>query len=168
MCEFSAFWHIFKTNIAQSVTELEIYSQKHEMWSYTIKFGELRYKNVNNTFMLKKDSQSHTRLEHLDIYQLLLVVAVLISNPSTGSRHYRNGGLQGRKGPSQAFYGHYKLLRMATLGLGQKSWFLQFLSPSKIFSLDTFFLYSVKSIFPDLNGIPTVVILLIDLLWSNF
>ena len=39
------------------------------MWSFSIKFGKLKYKNVNNTFMMiqdfdLKDSQSHARLEH--------------------------------------------------------------------------------------------------------
>ena len=29
--------------------------KKHEMWSYSIKFGELRYKNKNNTFMIKRN-----------------------------------------------------------------------------------------------------------------
>ena len=47
MCEFSAFRHFFKTNVAQFVTELIFYSKTHEMWSFSIKFGELRYKNVN-------------------------------------------------------------------------------------------------------------------------
>ena len=55
--------------MAQSVAELVLYSQNIRKWSFFIKFGELRYKNVNNTFMIKrdfalKDSQSHTRLEH--------------------------------------------------------------------------------------------------------
>ena len=45
--------------------------KKHEMWSFSIKFGELRYKNVNNTFMIKREfalkiSQSHTRLASLE------------------------------------------------------------------------------------------------------
>ena len=56
MCEFSAFRYFFKTNVAQSVAELIVNSKKHEMWSFSIKFGELRYKNVNNTFMIKWDS----------------------------------------------------------------------------------------------------------------
>ena len=44
--------------------------KKHEMWSFSFKFGELRHKNVNNTFMIKqkftsKGSQPHTRLATL-------------------------------------------------------------------------------------------------------
>ena len=81
------------------------------------------------------------------IFKISTIVETLVTL-STGSRHYRNGG-QGRKGPSQAFYGHYKLLRMATLGLGQKSWFLQFLSPSKIFIANGhIFSIALKAYFP--------------------
>ena len=41
------------------------------MWSFSIKFGELRHKNVNKTFIIKrkftsKGSQPHTRLANLD------------------------------------------------------------------------------------------------------
>ena len=42
VCEFSAFRHFFITNVAQSVAELVLYSQKHEIWSFSIKFGELK------------------------------------------------------------------------------------------------------------------------------
>ena len=42
--------HFFK-----SVTELILYCQKQKLWSFYIKFGELRYKNVNNTFMVKQN-----------------------------------------------------------------------------------------------------------------
>ena len=65
MREFSASRHFFKTNVTQSVAELILYSQKNtKLWSFSIKFGELRCKNVNNNFMQKrnfalKDSQSH-------------------------------------------------------------------------------------------------------------
>ena len=55
VCEFSAFWQFFKTNEAQGFAELVLYSQKHEIWSFSIKLGELRYKNVNNSFMIKRD-----------------------------------------------------------------------------------------------------------------
>ena len=41
------------------------------MWSFSIKFSELTYKIVNNTFVIrwdfdKKNSQSHTRMASLD------------------------------------------------------------------------------------------------------
>ena len=52
-CVISQLFGIFfKTNVAQSFVELILYSQKHEMWSFYIKFGELSFKNVNNTFMV--------------------------------------------------------------------------------------------------------------------
>ena len=64
VCEFSAIRHFFKTK--QNLVK------KHEMWSFSIKFGELRHKNVNNTFMIKrkftsKGSQPHTRLATLEV-----------------------------------------------------------------------------------------------------
>ena len=43
VCEFSTFRHFFKVLL------------KHEMWSFSIKFGKLRYNNVNNTFMIKRN-----------------------------------------------------------------------------------------------------------------
>ena len=53
--EFSASRHFFKTNVAQSIAELILYSQKNsKLWSFSIKFGELRNNNVNNTFMIKR------------------------------------------------------------------------------------------------------------------
>ena len=44
--------------------------KKHKMWPFTIKFGELRYKNIDTIFMIKRDftlksSQLHTRLASL-------------------------------------------------------------------------------------------------------
>ena len=50
---FSAF---FKTNVTQRVAEFILSSQKH-LWSFSIKFGEpeLKCKNVNNTFIIKRE-----------------------------------------------------------------------------------------------------------------
>ena len=45
VCEFSTSQPFSKTNVAHSVAELMLYSLKHEMWLFSIKFGELRYKN---------------------------------------------------------------------------------------------------------------------------
>ena len=80
MCELSAFRYFFKTNVAQSVAELILYSQKtvkHKMWSFSIRFGELKYQNVNNTFMIKWDgfrlkafSVAHTLGEPWSTFQL--------------------------------------------------------------------------------------------------
>ena len=50
-----SFLAFFKTNVAQSVAELILYSQNHEMWSFSIKFGKIRFKNVNNTFIIKRN-----------------------------------------------------------------------------------------------------------------
>ena len=67
-CVNSQIFGIFSKQVAQSIAELLLYSQKYEMWSFSIKFGGLRYKNVNNTFMnfTLKHSQPHTRLASLD------------------------------------------------------------------------------------------------------
>ena len=71
----------------------------------------------------------------LKIFQLWLVIvlAVLISAIGPVKSWPSGLGVGGQNfGPaSKAQYGQYKLLRMATQGLGQKPWFLQFLSPSK-------------------------------------
>ena len=73
----------------------------------------------------------------LTIFQLWLVVvlAVLISAIEPVKSWPGGLGAGGQNfGPTtKAQYGQYKLLRMATQGLGQKPWFLQFLSPSKNF-----------------------------------
>ena len=53
MCVFSVSRHFFKTNVTQSVTELIVKNTK--LWSFSIKLGELRCKNVNNTFMIKRN-----------------------------------------------------------------------------------------------------------------
>ena len=51
--------------MVQSVAELLIlYSQKHKMWSFSLKFGELIYENVNfHDKTTHKKTQSHARLE---------------------------------------------------------------------------------------------------------
>jgi len=61
------------------------------------------------------------------LYQVLLIVltAVLISQPSSGQN--RRG--QAPRPLAQAYYGRYKLLRMVSTGIGQESWFYQFLNP---------------------------------------
>ena len=73
----------------------------------------------------------------LKIFQLwlVMVLAVLISAIGPVKSWPSGLGVGGQNfGPaSKAQYGQYKLLRMATQGLGQKPWFLQFLSPSKFF-----------------------------------
>ena len=69
------------------------------------------------------------------LWKLVVVLAVLIS--AIGPVKSWPGGLIGGGGQNfglkKAQFGQYKLLRMATQGLGQKPWFLQFLSPSKNF-----------------------------------
>jgi len=69
----------------------------------------------------------------LKIFQLWLVIvlAVLISAIGPVKSWPSGLGIGGQNfGPAtKAQYGQYKLLRMATQGLGQKPWFLQFLSP---------------------------------------
>lgn len=75
----------------------------------------------------------------LKIFQLWLVIvlAVLISAIGPVKSWPSGLGIGGQNfGPAtKAQYGQYKLLRMATQGLGQKPWFLQFLSPSKFFCI---------------------------------
>ena len=61
-------------------------------------------------------------------------------------------------GPAtKAQYGQYKLLRMATQGLGQKPWFLQFLSPSKFFCIFGVYMYSCdqRILISFKKGLPT-------------
>ena len=53
---FSASRHFFKRNVTQSVAEIIFYSKKNtKLWSFSIKFVELIYNNINNTFMIKRD-----------------------------------------------------------------------------------------------------------------
>ena len=59
MCKFSAFRHFFKTNVAQSVAKLVLYSQKHEMWSFSFKFGELSRHAAKIAFLGQCDSITH-------------------------------------------------------------------------------------------------------------
>ena len=71
----------------------------------------------------------------LTIFQLWLVVVLAVLISAIGPVKSWPGGLGGGQnfGPKKAQFGQYKLLRMAPQGLGQKPWFLQFLSPSKNF-----------------------------------
>ena len=56
ICKFSAYQHFFKANVTQCVAEFILYSKKYtKLWSFSIKFSELKCKNVNNTFMQKRD-----------------------------------------------------------------------------------------------------------------
>ena len=52
---FSASRHFFKTNVTESDAEFIFIVKNTKMWSFSNKFGELRCKNVNNTFMQKPD-----------------------------------------------------------------------------------------------------------------
>ena len=69
MCEFSAFRHFFKTNVAQSVAELILYSQKtrnmdifNKIWGTKIKEWKQHFHDKMG-FRLKAFSVAHTLAE---------------------------------------------------------------------------------------------------------
>ena len=68
MRKFSASWHFFKTNVTQSVAEFILFSQKNtKLWSFSIKFGELRCKNIQQHF----HARTGLRLKRLSSAQKL-------------------------------------------------------------------------------------------------